>query len=136
MTSAYRQAASAYGAGAALASEPRQVMWLLHDGVLRDLSAAKIAYEQNQLHQCCRHVAHANRIIAGLLTHLHFEAAGAAGGVLRNAYFSVSRALARVMFDANVTDTLQSCVTMFQMLRDARGDLEIHESTVTPVQSG
>lgn len=135
MSNAYRQAASAYSAGAALASEPSQVMWLLHDGIVRDLRSAKLAYEKNELQQCCRDVAHANRIIAGLLTHLRFDAAGQAGAALRSAYFSAVRRLSRVMFDANVADTLQECATLFQTLRDARGELETSATSANSLKS-
>ena len=120
MSNAYRQAASAYSAGAALASDPSRVMWLLHDGIGRDIGSAKLAYERGDLQQCCRHLEHANKILAGLLTHLRFETAGAAGLALSAAYFSAARRLARVLFDANVAETLQECATLFQTLRDAR----------------
>ena len=128
MTSS-RQAMSAYQAGARLASDPRQSLFLLHDGAARALNAAIFAYEQNALDQTCLQVARAHRILCGLLTHLNFDGAGAAGAQLRALYLRLAQRIVCVMSDSDVPGSLRSCADILQILRD--GDAkEIQVSTL------
>ncbi len=121
----HSQARSAYAA-ASNAVSPLQAVVMLYDGMIRSISAAKLAIEEERIEDRFNHTKKASQILLGLQANLDFEKGGEVSPMLSQFYDTIFMRIQRI----NSANSIEVCDEVIRSLSNVRKSW--HELATTP----
>ncbi|WP_282607959.1 flagellar export chaperone FliS [Pelagibius sp. Alg239-R121] len=121
----HSQAQSAYAA-ASKAVSPLQAVVMLYDGMIRSISAAKLAIEEERIEDRFNHTKKASQILLGLQANLDFEKGGEVSPMLSQFYDTIFMRIQRI----NSSNSIEICDEIVRSLSNVRKSW--HELATTP----
>lgn len=121
----HSQAQSAYAA-ASSAVPPLQAVVMLYDGMIRSISAAKVAIEEERIEDRFNHTKKASQILLGLQANLDFEKGGEISPMLSQFYDTIFMRIQRI----NSANSTEVCDEVVRSLSNVRKSW--HELATTP----
>lgn len=117
----HSQAQSAYAA-ASNAVSPLQAVVMLYDGMIRSISAAKLAIEEERIEDRFNHTKKASQILLGLQANLDFEKGGDVSPMLSQFYDTIFMRIQRIN-SANSTEICDEVVRSLSNVRKSWHEL-------------
>ena len=121
----HSQAQSAYAAASSAVS-PLQAVVMLYDGMIRSISAAKLAIEEERIEDRFNHTKKASQILLGLQANLDFEKGGDVSPMLSQFYDTVFMRIQRI----NSANSVEICDEIVRSLSNVRKSW--HELATVP----
>jgi flagellar protein FliS len=121
----HSQAKSAYAAASSAVS-PLQAVVMLYDGMIRSVSAAKLAIQDERIEDRFNYTKKACQILLGLQANLDFDKGGDVSPMLSQFYDTIFMELQRI----NSTNSVEVCDEVVRSLSNVRKSW--HELANTP----